>query len=119
MFKKADQKILMGETNDYQVYTALPDEIIIYRGLQNKKAKKRGLSWTLDKNKAVWFAHRFNQKNQVLRAKIRKEHIFMYTNCRGESEVVVNSKFLKEICPEAPNSYSDSGEEDKNENKSS
>jgi hypothetical protein len=95
LFQKSKPKSLM--TAEERLFLSkLPAELIIYRGLQ-KEAKKRGLSWTLNKEKGIWFAKRFNNHGKLLRAKIKKEFVFAYFNNRAEDEVVVNPFKLREI----------------------
>ena len=48
MFKKINAKLFMT-TDDYEFWKNLPNEVIVYRGLQGKKAKVRALSFTLSK----------------------------------------------------------------------
>jgi hypothetical protein len=96
-FKKSDPKLLM-KGSDYEKYRNLPDVVVIYRGTQDKRAKVRGLSWTLDKEKAKWFSRRFGEQGgKVYQAKIEKKDVFMFTNEKGESEVTVNPMKLKDI----------------------
>lgn len=65
----------------------LPDTIIIYRGYQ-KGQNKRGLSWTLDYNKAKWFAKRLKDNGMVATKRISKAKVFAYLGGRGESEII-------------------------------
>lgn len=58
-FQQADKKTLMV-AEDYKVYTALPDELNIYRGVALGR-EPNGLSWTANLGKAKWFAHRFDR----------------------------------------------------------
>lgn len=98
MFKDADAELLRTQCeNDKKGYDALPETIIIYRGLQGKKAKCRGLSWTTNLEKAKWFANRFKFNGKVYQAEISKKDVFFYTDERGEAEVVVNPAKLKKI----------------------
>lgn len=97
LFNHSNKDLIMSK-NEQQVIQKLPDNVTIYRGLQGPKAKIKGFAWTLSKDKAVWFARRFNYANaKVYSAKIAKEHIFMYTNDRSEQEVVINPKHLTNI----------------------
>lgn len=70
--------------------------IKIYRGCEKKEALK-GLSWTISKDTAIFFAERIGNKGQVYSAEINKENVLAYFNSRGEQEVVVDYKFLKNI----------------------
>lgn len=72
---------------DKKTFNALPDKITIYRGYQKGKNKK-GLSYTLDKEKAAWFAKRFHKDGLMLEKEVRKEDVFAYTNERGENEII-------------------------------
>ena len=54
-----------------------------------------GLSWTLSLDKAVWFAQRFGNK-PLWRATIKPEGVLAVFHERGESEVVVNYRMLKD-----------------------
>lgn len=59
-FKRADKKSLMNE-EELLVYESLPEEVTVYRGVTSYNRKKeKTLSWTLDYDKAVWFANRFS-----------------------------------------------------------
>ena len=71
----------------------LPETITVYRGLQ-RNASTEALSWTLDKNVAEWFANRFDNNGEVIKATINKKYIFAYINGRGEKEVVLDYKKL-------------------------
>jgi len=95
-FKKTNKDKLMDK-EELEFYNNLPETIVCYRGLQAPKAPIRGLSWTLDKKKAKWFARRWSQKNKLYQAKINKKHIFAYFNDRDEEEVVLNPLYLKEL----------------------
>jgi hypothetical protein len=97
MFEKADLNKLM-DVDDRRKYDELPDEITVYRGLQDGRAKRRGLSWTTDQEVAVWFASRWHSgESKVLQATIRKSKVYMYSDGRNEKECVVNPRYLKNV----------------------
>lgn len=97
LFKRAKPELLMTD-EEKSVYNNLSEIVEIYRGLPDKRAKLRGLSWTTDYKKAEWFAKRFNGKlSNIYKAQINKKHIFMYTDERKEHECVVNPRGLKNI----------------------
>ena len=85
-YKNASKKDLMVE-EDYEYFLNLPDEITVYRGV-GKNRNPKGLSWTDDYNKAVWFANRWNNKGYILKGKIKKENVLAYFNTRDEKELV-------------------------------
>ena len=57
----------------------------------------KALSWTLDRDTAEWFAHRFGENGTVYGAQIHKSHIYAYFSGRNEDEVIVDPKHLTEI----------------------
>ncbi len=97
MFKKADPEILMDDEEREQL-AELDDTVTIYRGVTSYNADNiRAMSWTLDQKTAEWFAHRFDEDGTVYEAQIPKQHILAIFNGRGESEVIVEPKFLTDI----------------------
>ena len=95
LFELADKKDLMS-SKEKIFLMKLPKEITVYRGLQ-RGAKLRGLSWTLNKDKAKWFAKRFDRQGKVYSAKIEKRKVFAYFNGREEEEIVLNPNYLKRM----------------------
>lgn len=73
----------------------LPDEVTIWRGVRHRTHWLKGLSWTMDKERAVWFAHRLaTKKNRpvVVKGLVAKSRILSYFDGRNESEVVAFGK---------------------------
>jgi len=95
--KAADKEGIMSK-DELCAYRSLPDTITVYRGCQTVKALK-GISWTLSEEKARWFASRFSVKNNSLtyRAQICKEDVICYFAGRGEQEIVLDYRKLKDI----------------------
>lgn len=77
---------MMNEEDD-QLLRSLPEEVTIYRGCQ-KGLNEKGLSWTLDKSKAEFFANRFSKKGIILEKKIPKSEIVALLTVRGETEII-------------------------------
>ena len=76
----------------------LDETVTIYRGVTPYNQKNiKALSWTLDRDKAEWFAHRFGEDGTVYEAQIDKEHILALFTGRNEAEVIVDPRQLKEI----------------------
>lgn len=93
-FKKAKKEYLMDE-EELEKYNSLPEQVEIYRGVGDPKYKYE-FSWTLDYNKAEWFANRFDSDTPTIYScLINKKDIITYIDSRGESEVIVNAKNLK------------------------
>lgn len=76
---------------DYEFWLSLPQELRLYRGSEYKC----GMSWTLDRSKAEWFADRFNTDGKVFELVINKSSTYGYFSDRGESEIVVNPDIFK------------------------
>ena len=97
MFKRADKQALMTE-EDYKRWQDLEKSITVYRGVTPHNEKNiRALSWTLDAEKAEWFAMRFGVNGKVYQAAIDKKDVYAYFGGRGEAEVIVNPKGLQDI----------------------
>jgi len=96
LFKKSKRDLLMNK-QELDFYNNLPEEVSIFRGLNDSKTKKKGLSWTINKEKAEWFANRWEKKGIVLSGIIKKENIFAIFLDRGEFEVVVNPYKIKHL----------------------
>lgn len=91
LFKKSDLKMLMGE--DYEKFCDFPDVLTIYRGTSKGNSSK-AISWTIDKDRAIWFYKKYNSNGTVLEAQIKKEDVVCYldkTAC-NENEVIINYK---------------------------
>lgn len=95
LFKKADKKYLMNK-NEYDIYKNFPEEITVYRGIRGR-GKVQGLSWTLSKEQARWFANRFEPTGKVYSARIKKEDTLAYFSDRNEKEVVLDYRRLFDV----------------------
>lgn len=97
-FKRADKRYLMTEA-DYLYYSNFPNEIEVFRGV-SKGRVELGLSWTDNKEKAIWFMERFKERNvgeqKLLKATISKKDVLAYFNTRNEQEVVVDVFAIKD-----------------------
>lgn len=83
--------------DDQNIFKNLPERIKIYRGAQLGEPK-RGFSWSVDRNVAVWFAKRFNATNPVVHtATISKKYVYFYTNAANEQEVVVDYTHINRV----------------------
>ena len=97
MFRAANTAFLMNASERAE-FADLDDTVTVYRGVTNYNAKNiKAMSWTLDYDTALWFAHRFGEDGTVYNATIDKSHILALFNGRGESEVVVDPKYLMNI----------------------
>lgn len=97
MFKDAAPHILMDKDEQKQL-VELDNTVTVYRGVTTYNAKNiKALSWTLEQKTAEWFANRFGEDGTVYEAQIPKQHIYALLNGRGESEVIVDPKYLTDI----------------------
>jgi hypothetical protein len=92
--KRPDKDFCMSD-DERAVLASLPDTVVVYRGVHGKGAKKRvrkGMSWTLNRDKAVWFAERFSGEDAlVLEGTVKKKDIHAYFAGRDEAEIVSTS----------------------------
>lgn len=97
MFRQADPAVLMDE-EELRQFQELEDIVTVYRGVTSHNADNvKALSWTLDRDKAKWFASRFGEDGTVYEAQISKQHIYAFLNGRNESEVIVDPRGLQDI----------------------
>ncbi len=99
LFDKSKHKYLMNK-NEKKVFKEMPNKITIYRGIFGE-GKIKALSWTLDKEKAKWFATRFKEKGRIFKSIIEKKYIYAYKDNRGEKEVIINPNYFLSIKEEA------------------
>jgi hypothetical protein len=85
--KRGQRHNLMTE-DELNTMESLDDTVTIFRGCV-KNLNEDGLSWTLDKERAEWFANRFDQEGIVIEKAIGKEKIVAYFSGRGEEEIIV------------------------------
>lgn len=83
------------------VWGALPDTLTIYRGDRARPSTKRGsLSWTLARGAAEFFARRFARQQdrpRLWRGTISKADALAYFEGRGEAEVVVSPRHVRDL----------------------
>ena len=97
-FRKANKKVLMTP-EEMEVYTSLPDTLTVYRGVSPGRVEN-GLSWTANKEKALWFAKRFMRTGRdavLLSGEVRKKDVLAYLNRRNEDELVISPKDVKQM----------------------
>lgn len=87
-FREADKNKLMSE-EELEAFNNLPDKFTVYRGMGDKSSKD-GISYTIDKDKAQWFANRPPSKHgYVLTGTAKKEDVLAFFTRRDESEVLI------------------------------
>jgi hypothetical protein len=64
--------------------------LIIYRGAHVKRGTLGGVSWTLDRERAEWFANRWARRRPYLvEAEVLKLDVRAYFLDRNEAEIIV------------------------------
>lgn len=97
LFRSVDPQKLMDEV-EYGVFRGLDNVITVYRGVTSYNAKNvKALSWTLNRDTAEWFAHRYGEEGTVYEAQIKKEHIYAVFLGRNEAEAIVDPKHLRNV----------------------
>lgn len=88
--KRQGREFFMSE-RDRNFLKSLPDELTIYRGY-TKGCNRDGFSYTLSRDKAVWFSNRFQNKKLkagLITRVVRKEDVFAYIDSRNEKEIII------------------------------
>ena len=103
MFKYSNQKFLMNKI-EFKKFNNLQDEITIYRSRSSKiKGDNNiynGISWTLKKEVALFFAkyhaerHGVEQK-YLIKGIIKKQFIYAFFNERNEYEIICDPMKVK------------------------
>ncbi|WP_373509220.1 hypothetical protein [Thiocapsa sp.] len=92
--------------HDHRHYAAfplpedMPETVTVWRGTSalTRPQAVRGLSWTLDRDLACWFAMRFADRNGsplLLTARVPRSEIMLDTDERNEREAVIFRKRAK------------------------
>ena len=91
------ENLMKMEERDF--LASLPHNFTVYRGFAFDNAS--GWSWTLDKNKAIWFANRpsGNPKRnpRVSSGTVTKTDVVAFLAGRNEQEIVVDPRFVRDI----------------------
>ena len=91
-FKSTDKQALMYD-DAYKTYKDLPETFTVYRGVTPGR-NPDGMSWTRDLSKADWFSRRFGD-GYVLEGIANKKDVLAFFSRRGEEEVVIEAKKVK------------------------
>jgi len=78
----------------------LPDILRVYRGYSEPSGEALGLSWTMDPDRAVWFARRFatrGERPMVALGTITGKDVIAVLMGREENEVVVLPEDLRRL----------------------
>lgn len=92
----APKRHLVMTQSDRAAFSRLPKKVRVYRG-HDFSYGRLGLSWTTDRKKAIWFAHRTNRIPYLSMAMAPKDKIYAYFNGRDEKEIVIDTDNLSNI----------------------
>jgi hypothetical protein len=95
----SNPRLSMSE-EEREAFAALPEELCVFRGYSRYRLRTaRGLSWTLDRAKAEWFARRFSFRSRgyVATGCVPKSKVLAYFDGRQEREIVVLPEDLRRI----------------------
>ena len=90
MFSMAPRQVLMA-SEDMDIFTSMPSEFTAWRGVSSAaKYRTRGFSWTLNKDRAEWFAlaNAAHGTPLILEGRFKRESVLMCSTF--EEEVVIN-----------------------------
>ena len=97
---KEPERDAVMDTTEREHLASLPDDLTIYRGVSLRSAM-HGLSWTLDREKAQWFANRwlcFKRRRPILlQTVVRKTDVVAYFAGRKEQEIVVHPNIARKL----------------------
>lgn len=82
-----DRHYLM-EDFEREAFDRLPEVMTVYRGANHDTRK--GLSWTLSRNVAYFFATRWGARDRIYRMQIDKSDVIAYFTRRGEAELILH-----------------------------
>jgi hypothetical protein len=89
---------LAMDAEDAAVFKQLPERFTVYRGISNPRFNPDGLSWTTDKDRALWFANRKIKPKQhkptLITGMVEKREVLACFNGRGENEIVVPAELV-------------------------
>lgn len=103
--KRNGRSVYLMDRSDRKSFKALAKSFTIYRGAN--EFNKLGLSWTLDRDRAIWFSRRFGFKGQsfLMTATVNHRDVIAYFAGRGEQEIVVDPRRLTALKEEMVEAY--------------
>ena len=88
LFRGADRALMVPEW--------FPESMRVYRGV-NMGGSPYGMSWTVVRDIARWFADRFGDDGEVYELEVPRENVLAYIEERGENEVVVDTRGIEHL----------------------
>lgn len=88
-----EKRHLVMSADERKALKAMPATIDIWRGIGFKSSVK-GMAWTVDRKKAIWFANRYrsdrNRTPMLVSGRVQKTDVIAHFMGRNESEIVVH-----------------------------
>jgi len=94
-WRKAWESVRLTDTERIAL-AAMRDPLPVFRGVRTRNRWK-GLSWTLNRERALWFATRFDNGGFLVSGLVAKEDIRAYLTDRNEAEVIVYPERVRDI----------------------
>jgi len=82
--------------DERKALAALPRTVNVWRGVSHLDFLQ-GLSWTTDRDKAIWFAKRGPSSGYLASGTIRRNEVLAYFDGRNESEIVALPESIRGI----------------------
>lgn len=96
MSDRPHRKSMMSDAEQV-AFDGLPEKLTLYRGYRFSNAL--GWSWTLSKEKAVWFANRFAELRKgvarIATGEVEKDHVIAFLDGRNEKEVICDPRLVR------------------------
>ena len=86
---------MMMDERQYAELAALPDRVPVFRGVNDWNGVT-GISWTMSRERAEWFARRFafEHPGLVIAGRVLRHRIIALFNARTEQEALVFPRFV-------------------------
>ncbi|UVK63489.1 hypothetical protein SEA_AEGEUS_136 [Mycobacterium phage Aegeus] len=85
---RLDRHLIMSQ-DERDALDALPSTLAVYRGYDAAQGTADGLSWTLDEDRARWFARRLNPElPSIITGTVGKADVIAHFTGRNEAEIV-------------------------------
>lgn len=96
LFKAAygDRPLYLTD-DDAGDHPILPETVRVFRG--TGIGEKPGIAWTLDRDKALWFATRYRDSARaiLIEGRVPRRRVLAYIVGRGEQEIVVDPRYVR------------------------
>lgn len=103
----------MMDDDEQAALAAMGDPITVWRGHSQYNAE--GWSWTVDRERAEWFARRLLHGDKaplISKGRVRRRDVLAYLTGRGEAEIVVDPADVEVISTIATSAWHLRGEDD-------